>query len=73
MVYNELISPEFINNINFTTTPTTDSTVPHVIYDVQFSYDFQKGELITNLNLEIGSNKIPRFSCSAHKVNLAIR
>ena len=44
-----------------------------MIYDDKFSYDFRKGELITDLNLEIGSNKIPRFSCSAQKVNLAIR
>jgi hypothetical protein len=72
-VYKELISPEFINNINFTTTSTTDSTVPRVIYDDKFSYDSQKGELITDLNIEIGSNKLPRFSCSAHKVNSAIR
>ena len=25
------------------------------------------------MELEIGSNKVPRFSCSAHKINIAVR
>lgn len=73
----ELLSPEFIENIEFinnsSSNATVESIVPLKIYDDNYSYDFTKGELINDLFLEIGSDKINRFSCSAHKVNLVIR
>jgi hypothetical protein len=36
-------------------------------------YDLSHGCLITDLELEIGSNQIPRFQCMAHKLNVSIR
>lgn len=36
-------------------------------------YDLSKHELLKDLELEIGSNKYPRFNCAAHKINLAVR
>ena len=43
-------------------------------YEQTEEYDFNGvNELITCLELEIGSTRIPRFSCVCHKGNLAIR
>lgn len=36
-------------------------------------YDLSKGEPLTERELELGVNKIPRFSCACHKANLAVR
>ncbi|RNA32932.1 hypothetical protein BpHYR1_042562 [Brachionus plicatilis] len=36
-------------------------------------YDFQRGDLIKDIDLVIGSNQFPRFNCSAHKLNIAVR
>lgn len=36
-------------------------------------YDLTKGEILTNLTLEIGSKKISRFSCVYHKINIVLR
>ncbi|RMZ96368.1 zinc finger BED domain-containing 4-like, partial [Brachionus plicatilis] len=36
-------------------------------------YDFQRGDLIKDIDLVIGSNLFPRFNCSAHKLNIAVR
>lgn len=35
-------------------------------------YCFVRGEPIDVLELEIGSNRIPKFSCVAHKNNVAV-
>lgn len=42
-------------------------------YDESTEYDLNRGEIIENLELKLESNVIPRFSCSAHKMNLAVR
>jgi hypothetical protein len=33
----------------------------------------ERGTPINELEIEIGSTKIPRYSCSAHKCNIAVR
>lgn len=42
-------------------------------FDESDEYDLSKGEIIEILNLEIGSNMIPRFNCCAHKINIVVR
>lgn len=36
-------------------------------------YDLSLGEIITELNLRIATDDIPRMSCACHKANLAVR
>ena len=36
-------------------------------------YDLERGSIIHDLNITIGSTEIPRYNCAAHKINLVIR
>ncbi|RNA28431.1 hypothetical protein BpHYR1_011081 [Brachionus plicatilis] len=36
-------------------------------------YDLTKGEPLSEKEVELGVNKVPRFSCACHKANLAVR
>ncbi|RNA38909.1 hypothetical protein BpHYR1_038624 [Brachionus plicatilis] len=36
-------------------------------------YDLTKGEPLSEKDVELGVNKVPRFSCACHKANLAVR
>ena len=71
----EILSVDIQNKIEFIrTTRSFNITVPSIVIDEQSEYDFKNNsELITFLELEIGSNRISRFSCACHKGNLAIR
>jgi hypothetical protein len=42
-------------------------------FDYDQYYDTSRGQPIENLDLTIGSNRIPRYSCANHKLNLAVR
>lgn len=42
-------------------------------YDYSTEYELKKGEIIEFLELKIRSNMVPRFSCCAHKMNIAVR
>jgi hypothetical protein len=43
------------------------------VEDFLSEYNLNKGSLVTEQNLEIGSNKVARYNCAAHKMNLVIR
>jgi len=36
-------------------------------------YDFSKGAILKELNISIGSSRLPRFQCACHKLNIAVR
>lgn len=41
--------------------------------DESNEYDLSKGELITDLVINLGTDDLPRFSCASHKCNIAVR
>lgn len=41
--------------------------------NLNLQYDFEKGAPIENKELRIIENKITRYSCAAHKLNIALR
>lgn len=43
------------------------------LYEEALEYNFEKGDLIDTLSLEISSSILPHYCCSAHKMNKAIR
>ncbi|RNA44646.1 hypothetical protein BpHYR1_017604 [Brachionus plicatilis] len=61
---------KFNNNIQLSARPTEK-----ILKQIQYNdeYDLTGGSPITELNLKIGSNKIPRFQCACHKLNFAIK
>jgi hypothetical protein len=56
----------------FATNDSVDN-LESINLDFDQFYDFSKGQPIKNLELTIGSNDVPRFSCANHKLNLAVR
>ena len=71
----EIDSIDLQNQVNYVTmSPKLEISVNNDLQDELEEYDFQSNaELITCLELQIGSKRIPRFSCVCHKGNLAIR
>lgn len=45
----------------------------NVVLDGVEDYDTNKGHVYEDFDIEIGDNKIPRYSCACHKANLAVR
>ena len=64
-----------LNDYNFTRPISFISNRRNFTDNTQYNDDesIDYIELITNLTLVIGSNEIERFSCSAHKTNLAVK
>ena len=71
----EVLAESFKNQIDFIRSCRVNSiSVQNDLGDERAEYEFKNNdELISCLELEIGSFRIPRFSCSCHKGNLAIR
>jgi hypothetical protein len=71
----EIDSIDLQNQVNYVTmSRELEISVNNDLQDELEEYDFQSNaELITCLELQIGSKRIPRFSCVCHKGNLAIR
>ncbi len=67
----ELNKITYNSNLSISTnvhnTPST-SIVNNIQDD--FIYDLNNHQLFTDLELQIGTNTIPRFSCSCHKLNI---
>lgn len=59
-----------IRNITQNSQTGSDIVEENLAFD---DYDRNKGTPIENLNINLGSDDIPRFSCGCHKLNLAIR
>ena len=72
---NDIESIELCNQINYVTlSRNIEINVDENFQNELEEYDLQSNaELITCLELKIGSKSIPRFSCVCHKGNLAIR
>ncbi|CAF0713084.1 unnamed protein product [Brachionus calyciflorus] len=70
-ITNEINSLTFTSNISFDV--KNESSIEEIELDFERFYDLNKGQPINNLTLKIGSNELPRFSCSCHKLNLAVR
>lgn len=47
--------------------------IEETIEDCNSNYNLTFGKLLTELELEIDSNKVVRFSCANHKFNMALR
>lgn len=71
-----------VDSLKFTKTVRFDEKVNVNIEPLEISqdkslscddYDFTLGQLINILNIELGSSKIPRYSCGNHKLNIAVR
>ena len=71
----ETASIEIQTQIEYiTTSRNNEINVPFEVEDELLEYDFKtNSELITSLEIIIGSNKISRYSCACHTGNLAIR
>jgi hypothetical protein len=53
-----------------------NQTIPDddiLLNEADFQEMFITNQPVLQLELKIGSNEIPRFSCACHKLNLAIR
>jgi hypothetical protein len=71
---NELDSYEFKNPLEYVSKSASDQPALNITdqsYDSE--YNLEKGSLLTDISLKIGSSEIPRFSCAAHKINLVVR
>ena len=43
-------------------------------FDEALQYDFNNGgKIFDQLKINLGSNDLPRFSCAAHKANIAVK
>ena len=64
-----------ISSLKFSETQNTEIEDMPVPYDIDFEseYDTTRGASICNLEIEIGSDLLPRISCAAHKANISVR
>ena len=73
-VYDE-ISQELVNlkSLDFSTNIEEDTNVDLSELNHDQEYDLDRGDRIENLNIELGSDSLPRISCAAHKTNISVR
>ena len=62
----------FLNIVNLSSNATLQN--PDMDFeDESEEYDLAKGTYIKDLNIQLGTANLPRFSCAAHKTNIAVR
>ena len=69
----EMSKLNFSNSINNEFNEEEMDSINGVNFDFENEYDFSRGEPIETLDIVLGSDKLPRFSCAAHKTNISVR
>ena len=69
----ELNNLKFTYSIKINAVSSQDEEIEFDLSQMHTLYDETKGQPIENLNIELENNPIKRFSCAAHKLNLALR
>ncbi len=49
------------------------SVEPETIQFSDSEYNLEKGYPVKDLEIELGTSKLPRFQCACHKLNIAVR
>jgi hypothetical protein len=69
----EMSKLNFSNSINNEFNEEEMDSINGVNFAFENEYDFSRGEPIETLDIVLGSDKLPRFSCAAHKTNISVR
>ena len=80
-IIDQVDSLTFTNQVIFDKTAEISAkTMEEVAINAGLNFDFDadyntinNNQIIKDLVIELGTNKLPRFSCACHKLNLAIR
>ena len=69
----ELNKIQFSNKISIASTRRELTAKENPIDQESVIYDLSKKKLFQDLQINLGSNTIPRFSCACHKLNIVIQ
>ena len=66
---------EYANRLSYKTTSNQESAIVNNIeyaFDESLQYDLNDGKIF-DLQINLGSNDLPRFACATHKGKIAVR